>query len=232
MFSQLEEKIDYTFKDKSLLKLAFIHKSYGNENRHYANKNNERLEFLGDAILDFILTEHIFDYFKEKNEGELAKIKAMLVSEPVLFTIAKKLNLGEYLYLSHGEEVTGGRLRQSILADSVEALLGAIYKDSTSIEEARKFILPFMIRQIETLDCEEQLCDYKTQLQEKTQELYRQTPNYEVLKMLGPAHNREFEIAVVVDGVTLGIGMGKSKKIAAQLAAKNAVERMSDEKKN
>ncbi|MCX5774570.1 MAG: ribonuclease III [Fusobacteria bacterium] len=232
MFAQLEKIISYHFIDKNLLKHAFIHKSYGNENRGYSNVNNERLEFFGDAILDFILTEHIFDYFKEKNEGELAKIKAMLVSEPVLFTIAKKLNLGEYLYLSHGEEVTGGRERESILADSVEALLGAIYIDSKNIDEARRFILPYMIDQIKTLYFEERLTDFKTVLQEKSQELFKKTPCYVVLKEEGPAHNREFEIGVEVQGEIFGRGFGKSKKNAAQQAAKNALERLSDEKKS
>ena len=190
---ELQELINYKFNDESLLKKALIHRSFGNENWEYKNINNEKLELLGDAVLDLIVTEYLYKNFAVATEGELAKLKSMIVSEPVLANISSEIKLGNYLMLSKGEELTGGRERESILGDVFEALLGAIYLDS-EINTVRDVALKYLIYKIEHINENEELIDYKTILQEYSQRVYKIIPVYEVINELGPDHKKSFEI--------------------------------------
>lgn len=219
---ELQEKLGYTFSDISLLKRALIHRSFGNENWEYKNINNEKLELLGDAVLDLIVTEYLYRNFDLASEGELAKMKSMIVSEPVLADISSEISLGNYLLLSKGEELTGGRERESILGDVFEALLGAIYLDS-NLEISKKVALKYLEYKINHINENEDLIDYKTILQEYSQRVYKIIPVYEVINEIGPDHKKSFEISVrVKENEILGVGVGKNKKQAEQLAAKKA----------
>lgn len=222
---ELEKRVGYTFKNKTLLETALIHRSYGNENWRYKNINNEKLELLGDAVLDLVVTEFIYNLYPAANEGDLAKLKSMVVSEPVLARISKDLGIGEFLLLSKGEEMTGGRVRNSILGDVFEALLGAIYLDS-SFEESKKYAMKHMEYWIKNVDNNEEILDFKTILQEYSQKEYKTVPTYEVHSESGPDHLKTFEIVVRIgDGVT-GRGVGKNKKNAEQAAAKDLAKRL------
>ncbi len=222
---ELEEKIGYTFSNKSLLETAFIHRSFGNENWRYKNINNERMELLGDAVLDLIVTEYLYKSFVSSSEGELAKLKSMVVSEPVLARISKDLGFGEFLLLSKGEEMTGGRERNSILGDCFESMLGAVYLDSDFMT-AKKIALSHIKYWIDNVDDNEEILDYKTILQEYSQKEYKIVPTYEVVKETGPDHQKTFEIVVRIGSESLnnkifGKGIGKNKKLAEQAAAKD-----------
>lgn len=223
---ELQELIDYKFNDESLLKKALIHRSFGNENWEYKNINNEKLELLGDAVLDLIVTEYLYKNFEVATEGELAKLKSMIVSEPVLANISSELKLGNYLLLSKGEELTGGRERESILGDVFEALLGAIYLDS-EINTVRDVALKYLIYKIEHINENDELIDYKTILQEYSQRVYKIIPIYEVINELGPDHKKSFEISVSIEErKIIGRGIGKNKKQAEQLAAREACKKL------
>ena len=223
---ELQEIINYKFNDESLLKKALIHRSFGNENWEYKNINNEKLELLGDAVLDLIVTEYLYKNFEVATEGELAKLKSMIVSEPVLANISSEIKLGNYLMLSKGEELTGGRERESILGDVFEALLGAIYLDS-NINVVRDVALKYLIYKIEHINENEELIDYKTILQEYSQRVYKIIPVYEVINELGPDHKKSFEISVSIEEKKIiGRGIGKNKKQAEQLAAREACKKL------
>lgn len=223
--NELEKVLNYEFKDKELLKKALIHRSYGNENRKYKKIDNERLELLGDAVLDLIITEYIFKKYPNSSEGYLAKLKSMIVSEPVLADISLENNIGDYLFLSKGEEKTGGRKRKSILGDTFEALLGALYLDS-EFETAREFVLKYFKERIEHIEENEELIDYKTILQEYSQQKYKQIPKYVILEEIGPDHNKQFKIGVEIKNELLATGMGKNKKSAEQRSAKNTCKKL------
>lgn len=219
---ELQEKIGYIFNDEKLIRKALIHRSFGNENWEFKNINNEKLELLGDAVLDLIVTEYLYKNFEIATEGELAKLKSMIVSEPVLASISSEIQLGNYLMLSKGEELTGGRDRESILGDVFEAVLGAIYLDS-DLATARKVALKYLVYKIEHINENDELIDYKTILQEYSQRVYKIIPIYEVVNEIGPDHKKSFEIVVSIDnGKTIGKGIGKNKKQAEQLAAREA----------
>ena len=223
---ELQELINYKFNDESLLKKALIHRSFGNENWEYKNINNEKLELLGDAVLDLIVTEYLYRNFDLASEGELAKMKSMIVSEPVLADISSEISLGNYLLLSKGEELTGGRERESILGDVFEALLGAIYLDS-EINTVRDVALKYLIYKIEHINENEELIDYKTILQEYSQRVYKIIPVYEVINELGPDHKKSFEISVSIEEKkVMGRGVGKNKKQAEQFAAREACKNL------
>ena len=223
---ELQELINYKFNDESLLKKALIHRSFGNENWEYKNINNEKLELLGDAVLDLIVTEYLYKNFAVATEGELAKLKSMIVSEPVLANISSEIKLGNYLMLSKGEELTGGRERESILGDVYEALLGAIYLDS-EINTVRDVALKYLIYKIEHINENEELIDYKTILQEYSQRVYKIIPVYEVINELGPDHKKSFEISVSIEEKKImGRGVGKNKKQAEQFAAREACKNL------
>ncbi len=223
VYDKLEERLGYTFKDKELLKHALIHRSYGNEHWEYKKINNERLELLGDAVLDLVVTEYLYKNFTKSSEGDLAKLKSMVVSEPVLAKISKELGIGKYLLLSKGEELTGGRDRSSILGDVFEAVLGAIYLDSGSdFLVAKAYGTKLLEYQINHIEENEELIDFKTILQEHSQKSHKVTPVYEVVKETGPDHRKNFEIVVSINDEAVGRGNGRNKKSAEQSAAKDA----------
>ena len=214
---ELMEKINYRFKNEGYLKEALTHRSFSNENDKTKKFDNEKLEFLGDAVLNLITTEYIYNLEKDKNEGELAKLKSQIISEPVFSAIANDLKLGDYLYLSNGEILSGGRERKSILGDAFEALMGAIFKDS-DYYTTKNIALKFLLEKINNLEEIEGTGDYKTILQEVFQSKYRKSPD----------HNKEFKIAVKLDNKIYGVGIGKSKKEAEKNAAREALDKIEE----
>lgn len=214
----LEHRINYYFNDKNLLKNALIHRSFGNEHKHYKNINNEKLELLGDAVLGLVVAEYLYQKYPEEKEGVLAKIKSMAVSEPVLASISRKLRIGEYLLLSKGEMVTGGRDRNSILGDVFEAILGAIYLDS-GFFAAKEYVLFHLKDMIDHIDNFEEILDFKTILQEYCQKKYRDIPKYTLVGEEGPDHRKLFEMQVQIQN-NIAKAKGTNKKIAEQMAAK------------
>ena len=214
----LEHKLNYYFNDRNLLKNALLHKSLGNERKEYKNQNNERLELLGDAVLDHIVAEYLYKNYKNASEGTIAKLKAMIVSEPILAKISRQIGVGKFLMLSRGEVMSGGRNRESILADSFEAILGAVYIDS-NLEEARVFALSHIKQYIDHIEENEDILDFKSILQEYVQKEFRTVPTYELVAERGPDHMKEFEIQVI-DGNYKEKAVAKNKKKAEQLSAK------------
>lgn len=214
----LEHRINYYFNDKNLLKNALIHRSFGNEHKHYKNINNEKLELLGDAVLGLVVAEYLYQKYPEEKEGVLAKIKSMAVSEPVLASISRKLCIGEYLLLSKGEMVTGGRDRNSILGDVFEAILGAIYLDS-GFFAAKEYVLFHLKDMIDHIDDFEEILDFKTILQEYCQKKYRDIPKYTLVGEEGPDHRKLFEMQVQIQN-NIAKAKGTNKKVAEQMAAK------------
>ena len=214
----LEHKLNYYFNDRNLLKNALLHKSLGNERKEYKNQNNERLELLGDAVLDLIVAEYLYKNYKNASEGTIAKLKAMIVSEPILAKISRQIGVGKFLMLSRGEVMSGGRNRESILADSFEAILGAVYIDS-NLDEARVFALSHIKQYIDHIEENEDILDFKSILQEYVQKEFRKVPTYELVAERGPDHMKEFEIQVIV-GNYKEKAVAKNKKKAEQLSAK------------
>ena len=214
----LEHKLNYYFNDRNLLKNALLYKSLGNERKEYKNQNNERLELLGDAVLDLIVAEYLYKNYKNASEGTIAKLKAMIVSEPILAKISRQIGVGKFLMLSRGEVMSGGRNRESILADSFEAILGAVYIDS-NLEEARVFALSHIKQYIDHIEENEDILDFKSILQEYVQKEFRTVPTYELVAERGPDHMKEFEIQVIV-GNYKEKAVARNKKKAEQLSAK------------
>lgn len=218
--SQLE--IGYTFRNEQLRQNALTHSSYANENREKGARSNERLEFLGDAVLGFICAEYIYAHFRSMPEGELTKLRASIVCEKSLHEYALRLHLGEHLLLGHGEEAGGGRKRPSVLADAVEAMLAAVYLDG-GMEAVRPIIRKLI------LDKEQEKAadrDYKTALQELVQRTPGAAVSYRLVRESGPDHCRSFEMEASVDGKVIGAGAGRTKKEAEQMAAKAALEKL------
>lgn len=213
--------IDYKFKNKALLERALSHSSFVNE-RQNGGESNERLEFLGDSVLGFIAAEHYFLHYTGMPEGELTKLRAATVCEASLCYYAKELDLGVYLFLGRGELVTGGMERPSILADAFEAVLAAIYLDG-GIDEARRFVLRFIKDAAKKSDS---FKDYKTILQEVIQKNPEESVEYVLTAESGPDHNKSFHVEVHLNSNIIGKGTGKSKKIAEQEAAKEALSLM------
>lgn len=219
MLEKLQKNIHYDFKDKTLLHLALTHKSY---KKGY---NNERLEFLGDAVVDLVVGEYLFLRFKDHQEGKLSKIRASIVNEEGLAMFAKDLGLDQCLYLSVAEESNNGRNKPSILADAFEALVGAIFLES-GFEEAKKFLYPLIEKHYANKDFEKYVLDYKTSLQELTQSLFGEIPQYLLLQEIGPDHQKRFEMAVYIQGKEYAKAMGASKKQAQQECAKIAYRKL------
>ncbi|AEF86768.1 ribonuclease III [Treponema primitia ZAS-2] len=215
------------FKSFELLNLSFIHRSMTNESGYRCN--NERLEFLGDSILGAATATLLYQGLADRSEGDLAKIKSVVVSEDILAGVARELQLDGLLILGHGEELSGGRTKNAILADALEALIGALYLDS-GYKAAFNFIRHRMGPEITRVLDNRHYRDYKSLLQELTQGLYRNYPVYRVLKRSGPEHDRFFWIEVSVEGKTFGPGMGRNKKAAEQEAARIAYEEIGDTK--
>ncbi|WP_148556296.1 ribonuclease III [Terrisporobacter glycolicus] len=219
--SKFEEIIDYTFEDKSYILEALTHSSYSNENKNY--KFNERLEFLGDSVLSIVISDYLFKKEKDLPEGELTKLRANIVCEESLSEVGGQIHLGEHLLLGKGEEATGGRDRISIIADALEAVIAAIYLDG-GLEQASKFIFKFMEEIIENSIEGKIFRDYKTYLQEVLQSKGEQNIWYKLLEEKGPDHNKRFVMEVGINEKVLGVGEGKSKKDAEQVAAKSALK--------
>ncbi len=223
-YSGLESKLGYTFKNKKLIIEALTHKSY---KQPY---NNERLEFLGDAVLDLIVGEYLFNRFNSSDEGKLSKIRASLVNEEGFTKLANVLSLGDYIYLSNAEENNKGRTKPSLLSNAFEAIMGAIY-----LEAGLKTVNDIVIKMLETnyqeISLESLFKDYKTSLQEITQARFGVTPEYKLVSAKGPDHLKEFEIAVIIQDKTYATAFGKSKKIAQQEAAEVAINLLKEEKK-
>ncbi len=217
----LEEKIKYSYKDKELLLQALTHSSYANE-RQTKYGSNERLEFLGDSVLGVITAEYFYKTFPDMPEGELTKLRAAAVCEKSLYRFAKQIDLGDYLLLGKGELNTGGRERPSILADAFEAVIASIYLDG-GMEEAKKFVLSFVKKMGNK---KLSFSDYKTTLQEVIQKNPEELLEYVLVGESGPDHNKCFEVEVHLNSNVIGKGKGKSKKIAEQQAAKEALELM------
>ncbi|WP_352419572.1 ribonuclease III [Proteiniborus sp.] len=226
ILSEIQTKIGYKFRNIELLNWALTHSSYANEHKRFKITYNERLEFLGDSVLGLIVSDYIFTKYSNYPEGDLTKLRATVVCEPSLSYVAKQIDLGKYMLLGKGEEVTGGRERVSILADAFEALIGSIYIDG-KFNNAKKFVLKYMTGIIENaVNGRELFIDYKTQLQELLQKKTKSKIEYKVVSEEGPDHNKVFFTEVVVKGNILGKGFGRSKKEAEQNAAKKALERM------
>ena len=223
LFKEIENKIDVHFINKQLIITALKHRSYLNVSNEDRVASNERLEFLGDAVLDLVITHYLFEKFPKRTEGQLSKIKSILVSKPVLAESAKLISLGEYILLNKGEEKTGGRKRQSILADSFEALIGAIYLDQ-GLEVAGTFIKSFVLVNFKSIMQRELYQNHKSTLLEYSQSAYGHPPEYKVVEESGPDHAKEFKVNVYVNGNIMAEGIGKSKKIAEQNAAMSALK--------
>lgn len=223
--SHLENSLGYCFKDKKIFLEALTHKSFFHENPDKADAYNERLEFLGDSVLGFVVVEYLFLSDYKLTESVMAKTKSYLVKESVLSEIANTIFLGKYLRLGKGEEVTGGRTKRSLLADAVEALLGAVYIDG-GYEKARSLIIRLFREKIDTIMRSGEFHDFKTELQEKTQLLFNTIPEYKIIRQEGAEHKKLFTIEVYIEGERYGDGTGKSKKEAETLAAKEALQRL------
>ncbi len=217
--AQLEAKIHYSFQNRQLLKQAMTHSSYSNEHRLSKTSNNERLEFLGDAVLEVSSSDFLYHKYPNLPEGELTKMRASMVCEPTLALCAADINLGSYLLLGKGEEATGGRNRDSITSDALEALIGAIYLDG-GFANAKEFVQHFVLKDIEN---KQLFYDSKTILQEIVQRDFSAGLSYELIGESGPDHDKIFEVCVFIGTDEIGRGKGRTKKAAQQMAAYQAI---------
>lgn len=225
IIDRFEKKIGYTFKNKEYVQVALTHSSFANEHKQY--KYNERLEFLGDSVLGLVVSDYLFNVRKDLPEGKLTKFRANVVCEESLSRVARKLEIGKFLFLGKGEKICGGRDRDSILADAVEAIIAAIYLDS-GLESAREFIL-HNLRDVITNTVDGNIFrDYKTILQEIIQKKNGKL-SYRLVGEHGPDHDKEFDMIVKCGQAVLGEGKGKNKKEAEKEAAKDALEKMGEE---
>ncbi len=223
-FEKLQDKIGIKFSDESLLIQAFTHSSYVNEHRDKPHRDNERLEFLGDAVLEVTISHFLYKQYPEMSEGELTKLRAAIVCEPSLVSFANALSFSDYVLLGKGEEMTGGRTRPSLLADVFEAFIGALYLDQ-GFDAVFAFMEKHVFPKIKN-GAFSHVMDYKSMLQELVQRDGSGEIEYKILQERGPAHNREFVSQVILKGKELGVGMGKSKKEAEQKAAQRALEKL------
>jgi ribonuclease-3 len=221
--STLEEAIGVRFRDPALLRRAFTHASYLNENPDCSWGDNERLEFLGDAVVDFVTADYLYAHFPDWQEGELTSLRAEWVCADTLAQFAEDSDLGSYLLLGHGEEQSGGRTRVAMLGDAFEALVGAIYLDG-GLDAARQFIVPFLDALAKAHTVSAALRDPKSRLQEWAQSVVRAAPAYVTVEESGPDHARQFTVEVSIQGQVRGRGTGRSKQAAEQAAARAALE--------
>ena len=220
--TKLEKSLGYQFKDEKLITEALTHRSYKKE------VNNERLEFLGDAVMDLIVGEYLFELFPKAEEGMLSKLRAALVNEESFTKLAKRLNLGKFLYLSPAEENNNGREKPSILSSAFEAVMGAIYLES-GFDVAKEVALQLLKAEFPKITPEELLKDYKTTLQEITQAYFGVVPEYRLISTSGPDHKKEFEIGVYIQDKEYARARGKSKKTAQQEGARLTIEMLKKE---
>ena len=218
-YSKLEKCLDYQFKNKDLIIEALTHKSF---KKPY---NNERLEFLGDAVLNLIVGEYLFKKFPKSNEGDLSKIRASLVNETGFTKLANDIKLGDYIYISIAEERNKGRSKATILSDAFEAIMGAVYLES-GLEVLKPIILKLLEESYETINLDVLFSDYKTALQEITQAEFGSIPEYKIEASYGPDHKKEFEVSIWIDDKHYGQAIGKSKKLAQQAVAKIALDQL------
>ena len=218
----LSKQFGIVFQNERLLETAFTHTSYANEHRLLNISHNERLEFLGDAVLQLLISEYLYKKYPKKPEGDLSKLRAMIVREESLAGFARDCQFDQFIKLGKGEEKSGGRNRDTILGDAFEAFLGALLLDK-DLARVKDFIYQVMIPKVEAGDFE-MIKDYKTHLQELLQVNGDVDIRYQVISEIGPAHDKMFQVEVIVEGKSLGVGQGRSKKLAEQEAAKNAVE--------
>jgi ribonuclease-3 len=224
-WNDCQKSLRISFHQESLLEQAFAHLSYLNENPDFGRPSNERLEFLGDTVLNFIVTEKLYEEFPRLSEGELTEIRSSLVCRDTLAELASSLRLGDWLLLGRGEEANGGRAKPSNLANALEALLGALYLDQ-GLAKARRFILRQLKPELEKIKAGETTPNYKALVQEVIQGQKRPTPVYRLVEATGPEHSKQFTAEILVDGEALGRGTGKSKKVAESQAAKAAWEKL------
>ena len=224
MYKKLEKKLGLKFKDWHLLRHAFVHRSYLNEHKSSKLESNERLEFLGDAVLELVVTEHLYSNYPNP-EGELTNWRSALVKGKMLAQIAQELDLGEYLYLSHGEERSGGRSKNYLLANTLEAVIGVIYLE-LGYEKAKNFIEKFLLVHLEDILETGKHIDAKSKLQEMAQEKIGFTPVYQLLHDEGPDHDKIFTMGAYIEERIVGKGKGGSKQSAEQEAAKDALKRL------
>ncbi|MFK2824966.1 ribonuclease III [Bacillus sp. B190/17] len=220
-FKQLQEKMNIEFHNEELLKHAFTHSSYVNEHRKKPYEDNERLEFLGDAVLELTISHYLFNKYPLMSEGDLTKLRAAIVCEPSLVMFANESDFGKYVLLGKGEELTGGRTRPALLADVFEAFVGALFLDQ-GMNAVLSFLEKIIFPKIDS-GAFSHMMDYKSQLQEFVQRQTKGLLEYKILQEKGPAHSKEFVSQVSLNGEVLGSGQGKSKKEAEQLAAQKAL---------
>ncbi|SER05588.1 ribonuclease-3 [Gracilibacillus ureilyticus] len=223
-FTLLQQELDIFFKDEKLLRQAFTHSSYVNEHRKKKLSDNERLEFLGDAVLELGVSQYLFREFKDMAEGDLTKLRASIVCEPALVKFAEDLKFNQYVLLGKGEEMTGGRNRPALLADVFEAFIGALYLDQ-GYDQVISFLKNYVYPKI-TTGAFSHTMDYKSQLQEMVQQFKNRVVEYDIVDEKGPAHDREFYAVVTINGRIEGKGLGRTKKEAEQRAAKQALDEM------
>ncbi len=221
-FNKLEERINYYYKDKNLLKLALTHSSYANEKRNKTNEYNERLEFLGDSVLGLIISEYVYNRYSDYTEGEMTKMRAKIVCENTLYEVASDIELGEYMLFGKGELLSGGKNRPSILADAFESLLASLYLDG-GFAVVKEVIFKLMKEKISLAEKGLIVEDYKTYLQEYVQAKKNNYLKYELIEEAGPDHLKTFKTAVKINDEVYGIGEGRSKKESEQDAAKSAI---------
>lgn len=221
----LEKVLGYEFKEKKLLIEALTHKSFKQ------SYDNERLEFLGDAVLDLIVGEYLFDKFRKSDEGKLSKIRASLVNEGGFCKLARSLDLGDYIYISNAEENNGGREKPSLLSNAFEAVMGAIYLEA-GLGVVQKIAVDLIEKNHKDISLDSLFRDYKTTLQELTQARFGTTPEYKVISSRGPDHKKEFELSVIIEEKEYARAVGKSKKIAQQEAAKIAILKLKNKKQD
>lgn len=223
MINELEKAIGYEFRNITLLQNALSHSSYANERWHDSLKSNERLEFLGDSVLGMLVADYLYRTFPDRPEGELTRMRADMVREKTLATVANRLGLGQHLMLGKGEELGGGRSRESILADAVESVIAACYLDG-GMDAAVQFIQKFILVNVPVTKLHN--ADYKTALQELVQQKKNQVLAYRLVGESGPDHDKQFRVELTLNGEVVGVGTGSSKKRAEQAAAQAAIERL------
>ena len=217
MFGELEERLGYKFKDDHIVQVALTHRSV------QGMFNNERLEFLGDAVMDLVVGEYLFHKFKSTKEGNLSKLRAALVNEESFAKIARAILVDKFIFLSNSEDNNNGRKKDSILSDAFEALIGAVYLES-GFENVQKIAINLLEKTYPKINLQEIVKDYKTMLQEITQAKMGEIPTYKLIYQKGPDHAKEFKIGVFIDEKEYGCGVGKSKKQAQQIAAQNTLK--------
>ena len=221
---ELEKKLGIVFKKPQLLEQALVHSSYTNENAARNTGHNERLEFLGDAVLDLIVADKLYQDFPDVAEGEMTRLRSALVRRETLARLAENINLGAYLLMGKGEESTGGRKKKPNLAGAMEAVIAAVYLDM-GMDTVKKMVLELIAAEWQKLLSREHGMDYKSKLQEITQSRFQEIPFYRLVSETGPDHDKQFRVEVVVRAKVVGSGAGKSKKLAETEAARQAVQR-------